>query len=155
PVTQLPESRMSSFAQDHDGNLWFIHAARGLYRLRGKTVAEHISWASVGLQSPATALMVDPRQGGLWLGLQGQIAYLSEGKIRASYTATEGLPRGRVNDLRFDNTGALWIATESGLSHLKNGHVITVSSENGLPCDAVHWSMEDDDRSVWLYMPCG
>jgi signal transduction histidine kinase len=30
-----------------------------------------------------------------------------------------------------------------------------LSSRNGLPCDAVHWSMEDDDHSVWLYMVCG
>src|SRR5262249_30787626 len=37
----------------------------------------------------------------------------------------------------------------------KDGHVITLSSKNGLPCDAVHWSIEDDDDSVWLYMPCG
>src|SRR5262249_12113898 len=26
---------------------------------------------------------------------------------------------------------------------------------NGLPCDGVHWSLEDDDQSVWLYMTCG
>jgi len=154
-VTELPEGRMSSFAQDHDGNLWFAHAARGLYRLRGETVAEHISWDSVGLQRPATAVIVDPRQGGLWLGLQGQIAYLSEGRIHASYSTAEGLPAGRVNDLRFDKSGTLWVASDSGLSHLKNGRVITLSSANGLPCDGVHWSMEDDERSVWLYMPCG
>src|SRR5208283_2070225 len=26
---------------------------------------------------------------------------------------------------------------------------------NGLPCDAVHWSQEDADHSVWLYLECG
>src|SRR5208337_2794785 len=24
-----------------------------------------------------------------------------------------------------------------------------------LPCDAVHWAIEDDDRSLWLYTSCG
>jgi signal transduction histidine kinase len=24
-----------------------------------------------------------------------------------------------------------------------------------LPCDAVHWSVEDDDQSIWMYMVCG
>ena len=26
---------------------------------------------------------------------------------------------------------------------------------NGLPCDTIHWSIEDDDRSFWLYTACG
>ena len=38
---------------------------------------------------------------------------------------------------------------------MKDGRVVTLTSRNGLPCDAVHWSMEDDDHSVWLYMACG
>ena len=31
----------------------------------------------------------------------------------------------------------------------------TLSAKNGLPCDAVHWSEEDADHSVWLYLECG
>src|SRR4029434_9228488 len=37
----------------------------------------------------------------------------------------------------------------------KNDRVATLSSRNGLPCDTVHWIMEDDAHSVWLYMACG
>ena len=80
---------------------------------------------------------------------------VKDGEIRASYAAADGLAEGRVNNLRFDGNGALWVAMESGLSHVKGGRVVTLSSRNGLPCDAVHWSMEDDDHSVWLYMACG
>src|SRR4029453_1651548 len=36
-----------------------------------------------------------------------------------------------------------------------DGHVSTLSSKNGLPCDTVHWTIQDDARSVWLYMECG
>ncbi|HEV3060879.1 MAG TPA: triple tyrosine motif-containing protein [Vicinamibacterales bacterium] len=104
---------------------------------------------------PATALLLDPLLGGLWLGFQGSVAYVKDGEIRASYAAADGLAEGRVNDLRFDASGALWVAMESGLSHVKGGRVVTLSSRNGLPCDAAHWSMEDDDHSVWLYMVCG
>jgi len=28
-------------------------------------------------------------------------------------------------------------------------------SKTGLPCDAVHWLIEDDSHSFWLYTPCG
>src|SRR5262249_33735603 len=48
-----------------------------------------------------------------------------------------------------------WAATEGGLSRLKNGRIATLTSKNRLPCDAVHWVMEDDDHSFWLYLPCG
>ena len=51
--------------------------------------------------------------------------------------------------------GTLWAATEGGLSRLKNGRVATLTSKNGLPCDTVHWVMEDDAHSFWLHTACG
>ena len=66
-----------------------------------------------------------------------------------------GLGEGRVNDLQLGQDGALWAATEGGLSRLKNNRIATLTRKNGLPCDAVHWAMEDDHHSFWLYMPCG
>jgi signal transduction histidine kinase/ligand-binding sensor domain-containing protein len=155
PVSQLPGGRTSSITGDGAGNLWIANEAHGLYRLRGGTVVEKIPWSAVRRGNPATTLLPDPLQGGLWLGVQGSVAYVKDGEIRASYAAADGLAEGRVNHLRFDGTGALWVAMESGLSHIKGGRVVTLSSRNGLPCDAVHWSMEDDDHSVWLYMVCG
>jgi signal transduction histidine kinase len=41
------------------------------------------------------------------------------------------------------------------LSRIQNGHIATLNSKNGLPCDAVHWAMEDNEHAFWLYMPCG
>jgi signal transduction histidine kinase/ligand-binding sensor domain-containing protein len=155
PVSQLPGGRTSSIAGDGTGNLWIANDTHGLYRLRGGTVVEHIPWAAMRRGNPATTLLPDPLLGGLWLGFQGSVAYVKDGEIHASYTAADGLAEGRVNDLRFDGSGALWVAMESGLSHVNGGRVVTLSSRNGLPCDAVHWSMEDDDHSVWLHMVCG
>ena len=60
-----------------------------------------------------------------------------------------------MNDLRLDKDGALWVSTDGGLSRLKDGHVATLTSKNGLPCDAVLWMLEDAEQSVWLGMPCG
>jgi signal transduction histidine kinase/ligand-binding sensor domain-containing protein len=155
PVSQLPRARTPSIAGDGAGNLWIVNEAHGLYRLRGGRVVEQIPWATLGLRYPAATLLPDPLPGGLWLGLQGRVVYVKDGEIRASYAGADGLAEGRVNNLRFDRDGALWVAMESGLSHVKGGRVVTLSSRNGLPCDAVHWSMEDDDHSVWLYMGCG
>ncbi len=96
------------------------------------------------------------QQGGLWLGFfQGGVAYFRDGQVRASYSAADGLGEGPVNDLRLDRDGTLWAATEGGLSRLKNGRIATLTSKNGLPCDAVHWTMEDDAQSFWLNTACG
>ena len=95
-------------------------------------------------------------QGGAWLGFfQGGITYFQNSQIRVSYSAADGLGAGRVNDLRFGARGALWAATESGLSRIKDRRVATLTSKNGLPCNEAHWSIEDGDHAVWLYLPCG
>jgi signal transduction histidine kinase len=65
------------------------------------------------------------------------------------------LGEGFVADVQLDRDGTLWAATQGGLSRVKNGRVATLTSKNGLPCDTVHWAMEDDDHSLWLYMACG
>ena len=49
----------------------------------------------------------------------------------------------------------MWAATEGGLSRVKDGRITTLTSKNGLPCDAVQWVIEDNDHSFWLYMACG
>lgn len=81
--------------------------------------------------------------------------YWKDGEVRASYPVGAGLGSGRIASLRVDDDGTLWASTESGLSRLKDGHWATLSSRNGLPCDAVHWAIEDDAKSFWLAMPCG
>jgi hypothetical protein len=65
------------------------------------------------------------------------------------------LGQGNVSHLRFGPLGTLWAATEGGLSRIRDGRIATLTSKNGLPCDEVHWSMEDNDQSIWFYMPCG
>ena len=67
----------------------------------------------------------------------------------------DGLPEGPVRQLRLDADGTLWVAGDGGLSRVKDGRVTTLNNRNGLPCDAVHWLVEDDARSFWLGMGCG
>jgi len=157
PVSRVPAgSAVHSIAEDNAGNLWIANQDSGLFHLLPGNVVRQIPWGGLGRKDHATALAGDPFRGGLWLGFfNGGVAYFADGGVHASYSAAEGLGEGRVNDLRFDQNGTLWAATEGGLSRLKNGHVATLTSKDGLPCAAVHWVMEDDAHSLWLNMPCG
>jgi signal transduction histidine kinase/ligand-binding sensor domain-containing protein len=153
-VTGLPGGPVHDIAEDSRGDLWIANQNQGLIHLAGNKVVEKIPWTSLGHNDYAVALTAD--LGALWLGFyNGGVTYLSEGRVRATYTTSDGLGNGHVNSFRIDHDGTLWVATEGGLSRFKNSHFDTLTSKNGLPCDSVHWTMEDDDHSLWLYMPCG
>jgi signal transduction histidine kinase/ligand-binding sensor domain-containing protein len=157
-VPGIPAVNAWSIAGDGHGKMWISSGTEGLFSFASGDAVQSIPWARFNQKYlGARALLPDQSQGGVWLGFyDGGIAYFKDGQVRASYSAADGrLANGRVNDLRFGSRGAVWAATESGLSRIKDGHIETLSSKNGLPCDEVHWSIEDDDHAVWVYMPCG
>ena len=155
PVASVPYGIVYSFTDDSAGNVWMSHQ-EGLFQLFGARVVERIPWAKLGRREPATALLHDAVQGVLWLGFRdGGVAYFKDGQLRASYASAEGLGQGMVRDFYIDGNGTLWTATDGGLSRIEDGRVLTLTSQNGLPCDTVHWMREDDSHSVWLYLACG
>ena len=151
-----PGPMVHSMAADRAGNLWISDEHQGIFHLLGGRLVEQIPWDRLGHQDWAAATLYDPVREGLWLGFTyGGLAFFKDGEVREYFTGADGLGAGRVDKLRLDRDGSLWAATEGGLSRVKNGRVATLSSKNGLPCDAVHWMMEDDARSMWLYTACG
>ncbi len=135
--------------------LWVSHQAHGLLGLSHGAI-QRIPLSTLGHDDFATALLADPVSGGLWVGFfRTGLVYLRDGQVRASYRAADGLGQGDVASLWFDRDHTLWASTEHGLSRLKDGRIATLTSRNGLPCDGVHWAMEDDARSFWLYTDCG
>jgi ligand-binding sensor domain-containing protein len=154
-VSGVPGGQVHSIAGDRVGNLWISHEDQGLFHLLGASLIERIPWSALGRKDYAQDLLTDPAQRGLWLAFsRGGVAFFKDGQVRASYTADQGLGKGRVNRLQLDTDGTLWAATEGGLSRIRNGRVTTLAITNGLPCDTVHW-MRDDEDSFWLYTACG
>jgi len=155
PIRSMPEGIVYSIAADGPGSVWISHRD-ALFHLRQARVVNRIPWSTLGRKDAAAVLLNDPLQGGLWLGFpEGDVVYFRDGQLRASYAAGKELGDGPVHGLKIDPDGTLWAATERGLSRLKDGHAITLSSTRGLPCDTVHWMLEDDAHSVWLYTACG
>jgi len=155
-VPGLPVGDTFSIAGDGHGKVWISNFDEGLFYATSEGAVQRIPWARFGQTYPAVALLPDRPQGSLWLGfVEGGIAYLKDGQIRASYSTADGLGHGEVMDLQFGSDGAVWASTEGGLSRVKEGRITTLTSKNGLPCDAVQWAIEDNDHSFWLSMPCG
>lgn len=152
----LPDLFGPSIVGGQSGTQWISDQRRGLFRLFRGGVVEQVPWAKLREKSVPTALKPDLSVGGLWLGfLDGRVSYFKDGQLRASYGGAQGLGEGPVSGLQFDRDGALLASTEGGLSRIKDGIVATLNGKNGLPCNSVHWVMEDDYQSCWLYTSCG
>jgi signal transduction histidine kinase/ligand-binding sensor domain-containing protein len=154
-VNAVSSQEVYSITGDKAGNLW-LSGNRGLSHLREGRLVEHFPWSVLGRRQQAKVILSD--QGGLWLAFweDGGVLYFKDGRVRASYTAADGLAKGPVAGLRLDRDGAVWAATQlSGLSRIKDDRIVTLTASNGLPCDRIHWTTEDDDRSLWLYAACG
>ena len=147
---------VTAMAQDSAGNLWIANEHVGLFQVFRDRVVQQIAWSKLGRMDHVSTMVADHAGGGVWLGFfLGGIAYFKDGQITKSYTAADGLSEDRVADLRLDRDGALWVATEAGLGRLKDGRIATLSSQDGMPCVAVHWLMDDNAGAYWLYTACG
>jgi PAS domain S-box-containing protein len=145
-----------SIGEDSAGDLWIADQQKGLFQLRDNKLVKPIPWIGLGHKDFALSLAADPLRGGIWLGFyEGGISRFAGGRVQETYTAADGLANGSVSNLHVERDGTLWAATDGGLTRMKNGHFATLSRMNGLPCDAIHWMIQGDDHSFWLYTPCG
>ena len=157
PVRGMPVGIATAiFADAHEG-VWICYSAFGLFHVIGGTVVESVPWPwSQQERSPQVSAIVPDSLGGLWLGfLTGGIAYFKDGQVHNSFSRKDGLGSDRIWNLYIDHKGTLWASTEGGLSRIRDGRVTTLTTKNGLPCNAVHWLIEDDTFSLWLNTACG
>jgi signal transduction histidine kinase/sugar lactone lactonase YvrE len=156
-LKDVPAGLTRAIVEDSAKRLWIVQPVVGLFRLGpDRRRVEQTSLAVLKHTDVVSAVAADPSGNGLWFGFfRGGIAQLVDGQLRISYSARDGLADGRVSSLYADRAGAVWVATDGGLSRLKNGRVATIDSRNGLPCDAVGWMVEDAGDSWWLGMACG
>jgi ligand-binding sensor domain-containing protein len=153
-----PIAQKISFAaalEEKDHSVWLSDLGQGLIRLRDARVAEVVPWSQFGGRK-AWALESDPDNGGLWLGFdQGGIAWYKTGQSVRTY-AIPGLPGNQpVMDLHRTRDGALWVASQGGLSRFHAGRFATLTSGKGLPCGEVRAMIEDEGGALWLSSVCG
>ena len=90
-------------------------------------------------------------RGGVWLGHSedGGVQFFKDGKVRETYTPADGLGTGHVAHLRLDRDGAVWAATRTGLSRIKDGRVRT------LTIATICRALQSTGRSKTTTGPCG
>ena len=157
-VSGVPGGSANAIFADQHGGVWISYPGKALFHAVGSKVVESVNWpwSKLGHDQRLSAIVPDPVQDGLWLGfLDGGIAHFKDGQIDKTLDHKDGLGADLVWNLLVDHQGTLWAATEGGLSRIEDGHVSTLTTKNGLPCNAVHWVTEDDASSLWLSTACG
>ena len=152
----VPAGKVHYITGDKTGDLW-LSEEKGLSHVKNGRLVEQIPWSVIGYDQ-GNIVLWDVEKAGLWIGSWGEkgVSYFKDNQLLASYTTADGLGRGPIADLLFDDDEALWTATEyGGLSRIKDGRIATLTIANGLPCNTVNDVIADDDRSLWLYESCG
>src|SRR4029453_11118603 len=157
-VPSVPAGSKNAITGDNHGGLWLsLFGTANNYSLThlvASKITEQVPWQNLG-GGPGTGLLPDAN-GGIWTGLlSGGIAYFRAGQILNLPLSDDGAGARKVLDISRDRGGTLWAATENGVSRITDTGVATLTTANGLPCKAVHWIIEDDLSSYWLYTPCG
>ena len=154
-VTGVGDGYIDSIVEDTMGKIWIAHRKVGLLRWSQDRKLERFAWPIDSGGAWAYRVALDPVRGGVWVGSYvGGVVHVVDGSVRAKYSTDAGLGKGSVGDVHVMNDGTVWAATEGGLSRIKDGRVATLNTSAGLPCDAVHWLI-DDDGATWLHTSCG
>jgi signal transduction histidine kinase/ligand-binding sensor domain-containing protein len=158
-VPAVPVGATFAIAADNHRGLWLSvwpdSGSDGLMHLLDGKIIEQVPGQKLG-GGPGTGGLVPDRDGGVWLGLYtGGLSYYRDGRVR-NIPLTDR-PNGSVEvlDLSLDRDGAVWAATANGLTRIRNGRIATLSTANGLPCNKIHWMIDDDASAYWLYTQCG
>lgn len=141
-----------AIAQDAGDDVWLADQERGLLRFKLGRLVQEIP--TTFFEGRTVRSLAASSSGGLWVGFfEGGVDYVERDAVRIRYRAADGLSRGEVNHLHVDSEGALWAATQGGLSRIVDGRIHSGHVRTG--CEATHWVVEDRLGAVWAYTVCG
>jgi signal transduction histidine kinase/ligand-binding sensor domain-containing protein len=147
---------VAAIAEDREHNVWVSvdvgSSDRKLFRIRDLQVQDEFAPDRIPL---VRRIAADPT-GGIWLGFEdGNLGHYQNGKLEIFPLPRAATPELGYPVLAIDADGSAWVSTGSGLVRWKNHEMKTLTSKNGLPCDAIVSAIRDDRATLWLYTKCG
>jgi ligand-binding sensor domain-containing protein len=96
-----------------------------------------------------TCITVHEKEGRVWVGTnQGLSSCNLNAQNWKSYTTKDGLPNDMIRDIVVDTTGAVWVATPSGVARLDTDKWTTFDGSSGLD-DANVQALTVRGDSIW------
>jgi signal transduction histidine kinase/ligand-binding sensor domain-containing protein len=149
-----------------DGTLWVV-CERGLTWLQPGRLEETLdgNWApkpangkpafgryAIGKELPKIFPLglVEDGDGSMWLGSLADGLFHVTNDRAENFSEKDGLPGNHCVPVYRDDSGALWIVTETGLTRRAGGRFQNVSEKDGLPKDVLLDLIEDDLGNFWV-----
>jgi signal transduction histidine kinase/ligand-binding sensor domain-containing protein len=147
-IIPLPESRDPDFetiSGDNRGNIWV--AAQRLYCIRNG-VAAPVTYGH--LANVPVRNVYRARDGELWIGTDGSGAYRLNKDGLTHYTAPTQLTNNFIRGFMESGDGAMWVATDEGLSRIGRDGARKLTEADGLAFFSIRALLEARDGSLWI-----
>ena len=129
--------------EDPQGNVWFA-MAEGLFR----ATATGLELVVPGMN---VRYMYGDRDGGLWIGTNGDGLFRLKDRAVRMLTTADGLPNNVVMTVLASRDGSLWTGANcGGLSRFDGRHFRTYSEKDGLLNSCVYALAEDANHDLWI-----
>jgi ligand-binding sensor domain-containing protein/serine phosphatase RsbU (regulator of sigma subunit) len=174
-ATGLSNNDIRHILQDREGTIWLATGGGGIQRMlvadaKGMPLAAPLfstysskillgaggSSGATGLTSDETAVLLEDREGALWIGCGGGGLNRFKDRRFLTYTAKDGLITNNTYSVAQDSAGALWIGTNGGLSRLQPPTAQTDAAwtnftlQNGLANSIVYSLLTAKNGTLWV-----
>ncbi len=147
---ELSGARVSHIVEDSVGAIWLVTSDGLLWELDAEGRELNRTQIEIG-----TSSLVSAPDGSLWLGGDGVLVRFDHGSSQR-FGPEQGMPRGNIRDVLFDDDGSVWIAAYGGgLGHLVDGQVTRIAREQGLPDASLTRIFDDGLGRMWLLSNAG
>ena len=157
PAARCPGgSAVYDIVEDRDGHIWIAGQDRGSDLADRPTARPARFPGQPWPQGFATAIVAEPGNGGVWMGFQdGGLVHVRRTIASGAFDAPTARRRPCQRICGLIRHGALWAATDGGLSRLKGGSLATLTTETACPATRSIGRSRMTSGAVWLQMPCG
>ena len=90
--------------------------------------------------------------GELWVGTSNGMAVMRRDGTVRTWKPKTGFPAVAAFDFLSDPDGSLWIATDRGLLHWRDGRFVQFDHRQGLPNNRLFRLLEDENGDFWALL---
>ena len=138
----------------HDGKLWVGTNCGGLSRLDGDRFRTYGD--DDGLTNPCVYALAEDLNHDLWIGTYGGGVFrFHDGHFTQFLKPGGPLGASVVRAIVVANDGSLWLATGSGLRHMRGEHFDSYTKADGLSDNGVDNVYQDRQGVIWVATPIG
>jgi signal transduction histidine kinase/ligand-binding sensor domain-containing protein len=142
----LSSDWVTSFAEDHEGNLW-VATSKGVDRFSDTPVVSFSKREGLGAYGADSVLA--SRDGSVWVGGESTLTHLRNGT--AYFPPGENQLQGhKVTSMLEDHTGRLWVGIDNTLTFYEKGVFHPINRPDGSPIGLVVGIAEDREDSIWV-----